>query len=135
MLGHLKGQLLQKQPPFLLLDVQGVGYELEAPMSTFYALPDEASDVSLFVHLVVREDAQLLYGFGSSRQLQFWTQGRLVGIIDTGEILDFARSRFLIQAFWIPRLANLQRRINKYFDDPMLLELAKQEAEMGGTYF
>lgn len=72
MLGHLKGQLLQKQPPFLLLDVQGVGYELEAPMSTFYALPDEASDVSLFVHLVVREDAQLLFGFSDQEQRELF---------------------------------------------------------------
>ena len=72
MLGHLKGQILQKQPPFLLLDVQGVGYELEAPMSTFYALPEETSDVSLFVHLVVREDAQLLFGFSDQEQRELF---------------------------------------------------------------
>ena len=68
MIGHLKGHILQQQPPFLLLEVQGVGYELEAPMSTFYALPDGARQVSLFVHLVVREDAQLLFGFSDQEQ-------------------------------------------------------------------
>ncbi len=72
MLGHLKGRLLQKHPPHLLLDVQGVGYELEAPMSTFYELPDEAAEVSLFVHLVVREDAQLLFGFSDQAQRELF---------------------------------------------------------------
>ncbi len=68
MIGYLSGTLLQRQPPFLLLDVGGVGYELEAPMSTFYDLPQEQRSVSLFVHMVVREDAQLLYGFSDPGQ-------------------------------------------------------------------
>ena len=72
MIGYLKGQLLQKQPPFLMLDVNGVGYELEAPMSTFYQLPGEKETVSLFVHLVVREDAQLLYGFSDQPQRELF---------------------------------------------------------------
>jgi Holliday junction DNA helicase RuvA len=57
--------LLSKHPPELLLDVMGVGYEVEAPMSTFYQLPEVGEDVVLHTHLVVREDAQLLYGFYS----------------------------------------------------------------------
>lgn len=68
MIGHLSGRLVHKQPPFLLLDVGGVGYELEAPMTTFYDLPEDDRQVSLFVHLVVREDAQLLFGFSDQPQ-------------------------------------------------------------------
>lgn len=65
MIGRLSGVLLEKNPPALLVDVQGVGYEIDAPMSTFYALPALGEDVALFTHLIVREDAQLLYGFAS----------------------------------------------------------------------
>ena len=65
MIGRLTGNLLEKNPPSLLVDVQGVGYEVDAPMSTFYALPAVGEVVALFTHLVVREDAQLLYGFAS----------------------------------------------------------------------
>jgi Holliday junction DNA helicase RuvA len=63
MIGSLTGTLAAKQPPWLMLDVGGVGYELEAPMSTFYELPAVGSRLTLVTHLVVREDAQLLYGF------------------------------------------------------------------------
>lgn len=63
MIGRLTGVILEKQPPALVLDVNGVGYELEAPMSTFYQLPAQGERISLFTHLIVREDAQLLYGF------------------------------------------------------------------------
>ena len=63
MIGALEGTLTEKRPPWLMLDVGGVGYELEAPMSTFYALPAVGERVRLVTHLVVREDAQLLYGF------------------------------------------------------------------------
>ena len=63
MIGRLRGQILSKQPPFLLLDVNGVGYEIEAPMSTFYVLPAGDEPVTLHTHLSVREDAHVLYGF------------------------------------------------------------------------
>ena len=63
MIGRLRGTIISKQPPQLLIDVQGVGYEVDAPMSTFYQLPDTGSEVILHTHMVVREDAQLLYGF------------------------------------------------------------------------
>lgn len=72
MIGRLKGILLEKQPPQLLLDVQGVGYELEAPMSTFYQLPAMGETVTLHTHMVVREDAQLLYGFFSLSERQLF---------------------------------------------------------------
>lgn len=63
MIGRLRGELVVKHPPQLMLDVQGVGYELEAPMSTFYQLPPLGQQVSLFTHLAIREDAHVLYGF------------------------------------------------------------------------
>ena len=63
MIGRLSGILLEKNPPQILLDVQGVGYEVDVPMSTFYNLPDLGARVTLHTHLVVREDAHLLYGF------------------------------------------------------------------------
>jgi Holliday junction DNA helicase RuvA len=63
MIGLLRGRLLDKQPPTLLLDVQGVGYEVDAPMTTFYDLPAVGQEVTLHTHLVVREDAHTLYGF------------------------------------------------------------------------
>jgi Holliday junction DNA helicase RuvA len=72
MIGRLKGILLEKQPPQLLVDVQGVGYELEAPMSTFYQLPLAGEAVTLHTHMVVREDAQLLYGFFSLSERQLF---------------------------------------------------------------
>ena len=65
MIGHLRGRLVRKAPPALIVDVNGVGYELEAPMSTFYRLPELGSEVELHTHLVVREDAHLLYGFAT----------------------------------------------------------------------
>ncbi len=63
MIGFLRGKLLDKQPPFVILDVNGVGYELEVPMSTLFQLPETGKELELHTHLVVREDAQLLYGF------------------------------------------------------------------------
>ena len=63
MIGRLRGQVVHKRPPQLVVDVSGVGYELEAPMSTFYDLPAVGESVLLFTHLVVREDAHTLYGF------------------------------------------------------------------------
>jgi Holliday junction DNA helicase RuvA len=62
-IGSLRGVLRAKHPPYLLLDVQGVGYEVEAPMSTFYKLPAVGEEVTLHTHLIVREDAHLLFGF------------------------------------------------------------------------
>lgn len=68
MIGRLSGTLAEKRPPQLLLDVNGVGYELEAPMSTFYALPEAGQRALLLTHLVVREDAHLLYGFATAAE-------------------------------------------------------------------
>ena len=72
MIAWLKGELLEKQPPSILLNVNGVGYELEAPMSTFYELPEVGQTVTLYVHMVVREDAQLLFAFASKQQRELF---------------------------------------------------------------
>ena len=68
MIGFLRGRLAAKHPPQLVVDVGGVGYELEAPMSTFYGLPALGAEVQLHTHLVVREDAHVLFGFGTERE-------------------------------------------------------------------
>lgn len=72
MIGRVMGILLEKQPPTVLVDVQGVGYELEASMTTFYHLPECGENITLHTHLVVREDAQLLYGFHSLSERQMF---------------------------------------------------------------
>ncbi|HEV2321266.1 MAG TPA: Holliday junction branch migration protein RuvA [Gammaproteobacteria bacterium] len=72
MIGFLRGVILRKQPPHLLIEVHGVGYEVEAPMSTFYDLSDAGAEVTLFTHLVVREDAQVLFGFGTEEERRFF---------------------------------------------------------------
>ena len=68
MIARLYGKLLQKTPPLVLIDCQGVGYECEVPMSTFYQLPAIGETITLMTHFVVREDAQLLYGFATERE-------------------------------------------------------------------
>lgn len=65
MIGQIRGIIREKQPPFLLIEAAGLGYEIDAPMSTFYQLPELGQEVSLFTHFVVREDAHHLYGFYS----------------------------------------------------------------------
>lgn len=68
MIGRIAGTLVYRQPPQLLVDCNGVGYEIEAPMPVFYDLPKVGEKVVLFIHMIVREDAQLLYGFSSINQ-------------------------------------------------------------------
>jgi Holliday junction DNA helicase RuvA len=74
MIGRLAGTLIEKNPPQILLDVQGVAYEIDVPMSTFYNLPNVGDKVALFTHLVVREDAHLLFGFGSENERRAFRQ-------------------------------------------------------------
>ena len=74
MIGRIKGILIEKIPPFILLDCQGVGYEIEVPMTTFFDLPDEGSEVTLLTHLVVREDAHLLFGFATTSERHMFRQ-------------------------------------------------------------
>lgn len=81
MIGSLKGTLAAKHPPLLLVDVGGVGYEVEAPMSTFYQLPAAGEAVRLLTHLLVRDDAHVLYGFASEAERQlFRTLIKVAGV-------------------------------------------------------
>ncbi|WP_040261070.1 Holliday junction branch migration protein RuvA [Pseudomonas massiliensis] len=74
MIGRLRGTLAEKQPPHLILDVNGLGYELEVPMTTLYRLPPVGQALTLHTHLVVREDAQLLYGFYERRERELFRE-------------------------------------------------------------
>ena len=74
MIGRIQGTLLELNPPQLLVDVAGVGYEIEAPMSTIFALPTAGEKVCLHTHFVVREDAQLLYGFATTEERQLFRE-------------------------------------------------------------
>ncbi len=72
MIGRLRGELVYKHPPHLMLDVGGVGYELEAPMSTFYALPETGAQITLLTHLAIRDDAHVLYGFAKEGERELF---------------------------------------------------------------
>ena len=74
MIARLNGILIEKSPPQVIVDCNGVGYEIEVPMSTFYNLPEIGSKIQLLIHFVVREDAQLLYGFGSEQEKSTFKQ-------------------------------------------------------------
>ena len=74
MIGRIQGILLEKNPPQILVDVHGIGYEIDVPMSTFYNLPEIGQPVTLLTHFVVREDAQLLYGFGTAKERAVFRQ-------------------------------------------------------------
>lgn len=81
MIGLIRGIILEKQPPQLIVDVQGVGYEIDAPMSTFYQLPEIGNEVKLLTHFVVREDAQQLFGFYThAERLLFRTLLKVNGV-------------------------------------------------------
>lgn len=88
MIGFLRGRLTAKQPPSLVIEVSGVGYEIEAPMSTFYGLPAVGSDVHLFTHLVVREDAHILFGFATERERRLFRE--LLKVSNVGPKLALA---------------------------------------------
>ena len=74
MIGRLAGQLVEKRPPTIMVEVHGVGYEVDVPMSTFFQLPATGSSISLYTHLVVREDAHLLFGFATEQERQLFRQ-------------------------------------------------------------
>lgn len=74
MIGRLTGQLVEKRPPTIVLEVHGVGYEIDVPMSTFFLLPATGATVTLHTHLLVREDVHLLFGFGTDQERQLFRQ-------------------------------------------------------------
>jgi holliday junction DNA helicase RuvA len=100
MIGFLRGKLVAKQPPQLVMDVGGVGYELDAPMSTFYSLPSVGSELSLFTHLVVREDAHILFGFSTDRERRMFRE--LLKVSGVGPKLALGLlSGINIDSFWM----------------------------------
>ncbi|MEW6169078.1 MAG: Holliday junction branch migration protein RuvA [Pseudomonadota bacterium] len=100
MIGRIAGRLLVKQPPFLLVDVGGVGYEIEAPMSTFYRLPPAGEAVVLHTHLSVRDDAHLLFGFASATEKALFRE--LIRVSGVGPKLALAvLSGVGVDEFWV----------------------------------
>ncbi len=99
MIGRLSGTLIAKQPPFLLLDVGGVGYEVEAPMSTFFKLPAVGAAIVLQTHLVIREDAHLLFGFATAQEKALFRE--IIKITGIGPKLALAiLSGIGVEDFW-----------------------------------
>jgi Holliday junction DNA helicase RuvA len=142
MIGRLKGLLVHKQPPWLVLDVHGVGYELEAPMSTFYDLPELGREVLLFTHYAQKEDSVALYGFlrESERRL-FRDVQKVTGIgakialaiLSGASVEDFAR---LVQVGDVAALTRIPG-IGKKTAERIVVELRDRAADFatGGPAF
>ncbi|NEX64256.1 Holliday junction branch migration protein RuvA [Noviherbaspirillum galbum] len=137
MIGRLSGTLLEKNPPQLLVDCNGVGYEVDVPMSTFYNLPATGEKVVLLTHLAVREDAHLLYGFGTTEERNVFKQ--LIKISGIGartalSILSGMSVADLSQAITLQEAGRLTRvpGIGKKTAERLLLELkGKLGADLG----
>jgi len=137
MIGKLSGTLSEKNPPQVLVDCQGVGYEVDVPMSTFYNLPAVGEKVSLLTHFVVREDAQILYGFGSSEERAAFRQ--LIKISGVGPrmalgVLSGMSVSELAQAITLQEAGRLVKipGIGKKTAERLLLELkGKMGADLG----
>jgi holliday junction DNA helicase RuvA len=139
MIGRLSGILLEKNPPQLLLDCNGVGYEVGVPMSTFYNLPGLGEKVVLLTHFTVREDAQLLYGFGTAQERNAFRQ--LIKITSVGPRMALS----ILSGMSVPDLAHaitLQEAgrltkvpgVGKKTAERLLLELkGKLGADIGAT--
>lgn len=137
MIGRLTGTLLEKSPPTICIDVQGVGYDVDVPMSTLYALPDTGAKVSLLTHLIVREDAQVLYGFATAQERAAFRQ--LIRITGVGArmalaVLSGLTVPELAQAITLQEAGRLTRipGIGKKTAERLLLELrGKLGADLG----
>ena len=128
MIGRLAGTLLEKNPPEIVVDAAGVGYEVSVPMSTFYDLPASGDKVALWTHLVVREDAHLLYGFLTQRERAIFRE--LIRIAGVGprtalSVLSGMTANELIEAVAMQESARLTRvpGIGKKTAERLLLEL------------
>ena len=137
MIGRLSGILLEKSPPQLLVDVNGVGYEVEVPMSTFYNLPETGAKVTLLTQFVVREDAQLLYGFLSQRERETFRQlvkisgigaKSALGILSGLSVDDLAHAVAAQDAALLTRIPG----IGKKTAERLLLEL-RDKLPLSGT--
>ena len=137
MIGRLSGLLLDKNPAQLIVDCNGVGYEVGVPMSTFYNLPATGERITLLTHMVVREDAQLLYGFGTTQERELFRE--LIKISGIGArtalaILSGMSVNDLAQAVTLQEVGRLTRipGIGKKTAERLLLELkGKLGAELG----
>lgn len=128
MIARLKGILIEKTPPTVVIDCNGVGYECEVPMSTFYNLPNIGESITLLTHFVVREDAQLLYGFGTERERATFRQLLKVngiGAKSALSILSGLSVEDLMQAVALQETGLLTRvpGIGKKTAERLLLEL------------
>ncbi len=137
MIGRLTGVLLEKNPPQILVDANGVGYELEVPMSTFYVLPATGERVTVFTHLVVREDAQLLYGFASEPERRAFRE--LLRVSGVGArialaVLSGLSVAELVEAVVLQQAARLVKipGIGKKTAERLLLELKDRLADRVG---
>ena len=138
MIGRLSGILLEKTPPHVLIDVNGVGYECEVPMSTFYNLPAIGEKAVLLTQFIVREDAQLLYGFGSDQERRTFRQLLKVNGIGAKSalaILSGLSVEDLVQAVALQEPALLTRvpGVGKKTAERLLLELKDKFAIDGAT--
>jgi holliday junction DNA helicase RuvA len=131
MIGHLRGQILLKKPNLVLLDVHGVGYEVHIPLTSFYELPNEGSEVALKIHTHVREDALVLFGFHSQREKDFFL--KLISISGIGpklaiSILSGAQVEELAQAIADGNLSRLTSipGIGRKTAERLVLELKSQ---------
>ena len=137
MIGRLSGILLEKNPPHLLVDCNGVGYEVGVPMSTFYTLPAVGEKIVLLTHLTVREDAHILFGFGSAEERNVFKE--LIKISGVGartalSILSGMSVGDLAQAITLQEAGRLTRvpGIGKKTAERLLLELkGKLGADLG----
>ncbi|HEX5755183.1 MAG TPA: Holliday junction branch migration protein RuvA, partial [Arenimonas sp.] len=137
MIGRLKGLLVHKAPPQLMIDVGGVGYELDAPMSTFYDLPEVGREVVLFTHYAVKEDSVALYGFLTEAERRLFREVQKVtgigakialAILSGASVSDFAR---LVQAGDIAALTRIPG-VGKKTAERMVVELRDRAADFGG---
>ena len=138
MIARLNGLLIEKSPPLIVLDCAGVGYEVEVPMSTFYNLPDVGKQIQLLIHFVVREDAQLLYGFGSEQEKSTFKQLLKVngiGAKSALSILSGVSIDDLVEAVNRQEVGMLTRipGIGKKTAERLLLELKDKFAVTGST--
>ncbi len=128
MIARLNGLLIEKSPPHIVVDCAGVGYEVEVPMSTFYNLPDIGAKVNLLTYMVVREDAQLLYGFGTEQEKSTFKQLLKVngiGAKSALSILSGVSIEDLVHAVNMQEVSMLTRipGIGKKTAERLLLEL------------
>ena len=139
MIGRISGVLLEKNPPQLLVDCMGVGYEVDVPMSTYYNLPHIGEQVTLFTHQAIREDAHLLFGFGNAEERAVFRQ--LIKITGVGartalSILSGMTISDLAQAVTLQESGRLVKvpGIGKKTAERLLLELkGKLGAELGSV--